>query len=189
MSTPEPALAVQLANIEKRTGKTLEELRRVVAGCGFEKHGEVRDFLKRELGLGHGDANSLIHHLKQATVPAAASASSSDAVIDEIYAGPKATLRPIHDALMSAITTFGPFEIAPKKGYVSLRRKKQFAMVGPTTKTRVDLGLNAKDLPADGRLLAQPPGGMCQYQVRLSSAGEVTADVIAWVRRAYDAAG
>jgi hypothetical protein len=103
MSTPEPALAVQLANIEKRTGKTLEELRRVVAGCGFEKHGEVRDFLKRELGLGHGDANSLIHHLKQATVPAAASASSSDAVIDEIYAGPKATLRPIHDALMSAI--------------------------------------------------------------------------------------
>lgn len=177
--------ATQLANIEVRTGKTLAELATIVAASGLEKHGEIRDMLKSTLGLGHGDANTLVHHLKQSAAPPPASAD----LADEIYAGPKAALRPIHEALMRAIRAFGDFEVAPKKGYVSLRRKKQFAMFGPTTKTRVDLGINAKGLVGNDRLLVMPPGGMCQYQVRLATPDDVTPDVIAWVRQAYDAAG
>ena len=81
-----------------------------------------------------------------------------------IYAGPKAGLRPVHDALMAKIQAFGEFEVAPKKGYVSLRRKKQFAMIGPATNTQVEVGLNMKDVPATARLKAMPAGGMCQYK-------------------------
>ena len=108
--------------------------------------------------------------------------------MDEIYAGPKAALRPIHDRLMAAIEKFGAFEIAPKKGYVSLRRRKQFAMIGPATITQVEVGLNMKDVPAAGRLQAVPPGRMCQYKVRLAGAREVDAELVAWLRRAYDSA-
>ncbi|MBL8981951.1 MAG: DUF4287 domain-containing protein [Gemmatimonadetes bacterium] len=178
--------ATQLANIEVRTGRSLAELARIVAESGLKKHGEIRDMLKQSLGMGHGDANVLIHHLQASSSPPAP--ASADAA-DDLYVGPKADLRPIHDALMTAIRAFGDFEVAPKKGYVSLRRKKQFAMIGPTTRTRVDLGINAKELVGDARLLAMPPGGMCQYQVRLTNASEVTADVVAWVRQAYEAAG
>lgn len=186
MTDPKDPYATQLANIEVRTGKSLAELARIVAASGLEKHGEIRDMLKASLGMGHGDANTLIHHLKTATSsPPPASAD----VADELYVGPKAGLRPIHDALLTAIRAFGDFEIAPKKGYISLRRKKQFAMFGPTTKTRVDLGINAKGLVGDERLIVMPPGGMCQYQVRLTTAAEVTDDVIAWVRQAYESAG
>ena len=74
---------------------------------------------------------------------------------------------------MAAIDAFGPFEIAPKKGYVSLRRKKQFAMIGPATKTRVDVGLNMKGVPATERLIELPAGGMCQYKVSLTDAAQV----------------
>ena len=90
---------------------------------------------------------------------------------------------------MAAIEGFGPFEVAPKKGYLSLRRKKQFAMVGPATKTQVEVGLNAKDLAAGARLVALPPGGMCQYKVRVAFPEEVDAELVAWMRAAYDAAG
>ena len=61
---------------------------------------------------------------------------------------------------MAVVEKLGPFELAPKKGYVSLRRKKQFATVGPATKTAVDIGLNAKELPSDPRLVVVPPGAM-----------------------------
>jgi len=193
------AVQTQLANIEKRTGKSLDELATIIKASRLTKHGEIRDMLKRDLGMGHGDANTLVHVVLQsdgASAAAAAGQSGSD-VLDEIYAGPKAALRPIHEAFMARLSAFGDFEIAPKKGYVSLRRKKQFAMIGPATNTRVEVGLNMKD-PASAtasagqassaRLEAQKPGGMCQYKVKLTDAGEVDDELVAWVRQAYDGA-
>lgn len=112
----------------------------------------------------------------------------ADDVLGEIYSGKKAHMRPIHDKLMAAIHGFGEFEIAPKKGYVSLRRKKQFAMLGPKTNERFELGLNLKDEVKDPRVKAVPPGGMCQYIVPLTNADEVDAKLIAIIKRAYDRA-
>ncbi len=189
MTDLDQALATQLANIQKKTGKSLDELYAWLRQTGLAKHGELRDAAKSGLGLGHGDANTLVTLHLRATGAATAPAADAGAAVDEIYAGPKASLRPIHDRVMATIEGCGPFEVAPKKGYLSLRRKKQFAMVGPATKTQVEVGLNAKGLAGGGRLVALPPGGMCQYRVRLSSAEEVDAELAAWVRAAYDAAG
>jgi hypothetical protein len=180
MSTLDKAVATQLANIQKKTGKSLDELTALVRGSGLEKHGEIVAMLKKDLGLGHGDANAIAHHSKAAPV------ATGD---DEIYTGAKAALKPVHDKLMAAITKFGEFEIAPKKGYVSLRRKKQFAMIGPATNTQVEVGLNMKGVAGGERLKAQPPGGMCQYKVRVSAVGEVDAELIGWIKTAFDAAG
>lgn len=178
------ALQTQLANIETRTGKTVAELLGIAKASGLDKHGQVRDLLKKDHGMGHGDANLIAHLMFQGSQPAAAEAP--EAASDAFYVGPKAALRPIHDKVMAAITRFGPFEIAPKKTYLSLRRKKQFAMVGPATNTRVEVGLNMKGVAGTARLESLPPGGMCQYRVRLSDAAEVDKELIAWIRQAYD---
>jgi hypothetical protein len=189
MADLDKAVATQLANIEKRTGKSLKELAAIVKKSGLEKHGEIRDMLKRDLGMGHGDANTLVHHVLQSDGASAAKAQGmSDAdVLDALYAGPKAALRPIHDKLMAAIGKFGAFEVAPKKTYVSLRRSKQFAMIGPATKTQVEVGLNMKGVPATARLVELPAGGMCQYKVRLANAAEVDAELLGWIRKAFEA--
>lgn len=190
MSDLDKAVATQLANIEKRTGKTLAELAAIVKGSGLAKHGELRDMLKRDLGMGHGDANTLVHHVLKSDGQSAAAEKnlSTDDVVAALYVGPKAALRPIHDKLMAEINKFGEFEIAPKKTYVSLRRKKQFAMIGPATNTRVEVGLNMKDVGATERLLAMPPNSMCNYKVKLSNEAEVDAELIAWIRRAFESA-
>jgi len=184
MADPQAALATQLRNIEAKTGKTIAQLRDLIAASGLAKHGEVRAMLMERFGLGHGDANTVAHVAKE--LPAAAAGEDP---LDAIYTGAKAGLRPLHDAVMAKIHTFGPFEVAPKKTYLSLRRKKQFGMVGPATKELVEIGLNAKGLPEHPRLKALPPGGMCQYSVRIASAAEVDAALLGWVRAAYDAAG
>jgi len=147
--------------------------------------------LMKNLALGYGDANSLVHFALSSDGQSAAKASgaSIEDSAAEIYSGSRAPLRPIHDAVMAAVAAFGPFETLPKKGYVSLRRKRQFAMVGPGTKSRLEIGLNMKDVRATSRLVAMPPGGMCQYKVYLTSAKEVDGELVAWIRLAYKGSG
>ncbi len=188
MADPRQALATQLAHIEEKTGRSLAELAALAKASGLQKHGEIRDHFKAVLGLGAGDANTLTHHVLGVS-QVGAPEQDEDSALDAIYTGPKAALRPLHEALMQAARGFGPFEIASKKGYVSLRRKKQFAMLGPATNTRFELGLNMKGVPATDRLLEQPPGGMCNYKVKLAAGDVIDAEVIGWLRTAFDAAG
>jgi len=189
MTSLEKAVLTQLANIQKKTGMSLKELSDLVKNSGLSKHGEIRDMLKERLGLGHGDANALVHAVFKSDGTRAAQGESDDTVLDEIYSGTKAGFRPIHEALMKHIDRFGEFEVAPKKGYVSLRRKKQFAMIGPKTNTRFEVGINAKDFKKNKRLLEQPKGNMCNYIVNLTDAKEVDAELIAWLKSAYESAG
>ena len=180
------ALATQLANIETRTGKTVAELVALVQGSGLAKHGEQVAMLKQDLGMGHGDANTIAHMAKR--TDSAAAVADADP-LDEIYVGAKAGLRPIHEALVARIDAFGAYESAPKKGYVSLRRKKQFATIGPATKTEVEIGLNAKDERVAAVFTRLPPGGMCQYKTRIASADAVDDALLAAIRLAFDEAG
>ena len=191
MSSVERAKATQIANIQKKTGKSMQELTELILSSGLSKHAELRSMLMEKLGLGYGDATMLVHFvLKTDTqIVVQEKGLTTVDVLDEIYSGPKASLRPIHEQLMSTIEQFGEFEIAPKKGYVSLRRKRQFAMLGPATNTRFELGINIKNLEADERLIKQPAGSMCNYKVRLSEVNQVDEKIVSWVRMAYEAAG
>ncbi len=189
MSTLEQAVQTQLANIQKKTGMSLTELSSFVQKSGLSKHGEIREMLMAKLGLSHGDANSLVHAVYKSDGTRAAEGKSEEAVLDEIYSGAKSGFRPIHEALMKHIVKLGEFEIVPKKGYVSLRRRKQFAMIGPKTNARFEVGINAKDLKKNARLLEQPKGSMCNYVVSLTDVKQVDAELIAWIESAFEGAG
>lgn len=190
MGSVEAATQTQLNNIQDRTGKSLGELTQLALSAGLTRHGEIRDFYKRELNLGHGDANTLAHFALQSASGATPLAEQApDAVLDQIYGGNKAALRPLHDRVMAEIHTLGAFEISPKKTYLSLRRKKQFAMVGPATQKQMEVGLNMKGVTPTDRLVELPPGGMCNYRVRLSDSSEVNDELIAWIKLAYESAG
>jgi hypothetical protein len=194
MADPQAALLTQLRNIQAKTGKTIAELHAAVAASGLSKHGEKRSWLMERFKIGYGDANTVVHVTGNippglaGAAPASPATSAGDPLA-ALYTGAKAHLRPLHEAVMDVIRGFGPFEEAPKKAYISLRRNKQFAMVGPATKDAIEIGLNAKDLPVHARLKAVAPGGMCQATTRLSSAREIDATLKSWLKRAYDAAG
>src|SRR4051812_18011370 len=124
MKVTDKGIDTQLKNIQVSTGKTLDELRQIIQDSGLVKHSEVRAMLQHDLGLSFVHADTLILCLRQLDEDrvAAANGTAAHDVLKEIYTGPKANLRPIHDKLMAELEQFGPFEVAPKKGYVSLRR-------------------------------------------------------------------
>ena len=191
MSQIERALQSQLKNIGTRTGRTVEQLYTLLRESGLAKHGEMRDLLKSEVGMGHGDANTIVtlYRKQEGTGSSTTEASTAGDALDSIYVGAKADLRPIHEKLMKAIEKIGDFEIAPKKAYVSLRRNKQFATIGPATNTRVEVGLNMRGVEPTERLQALPAGRMCQYRVRVGDPTEVDKELIGWILQAYESAG
>jgi len=198
MADPLAATITQLKNIQLKTGKSIAELHAAVAASGATKHGEKRSWLMEQFKLGYGDANTVVHFIDKPMPDLAGGTSASAATsgpardedpLDAIYVGAKAGLRPLHETVIAAIKAFGGFEEAPKKTYISLRRKKQFATVGPATRESVEIGLNAKDLPSHPRLKVQPPGSMCQATTRITSPAEVDALLQGWLKQAYDAAG
>jgi hypothetical protein len=191
MADPNAALRTQLRNIQAKTGKTLAELHAMLAGSGLAKHGEKRSWLMAQLGLGYGDANTVVGFegkpLPDLGEAQPAAAPAGDA-LDAIYSGNKAGLRALHEALLQALAALGSFETAPKKAYVSLRRSKQFAMVGPATAKQIEIGLNCKHLPEHPRLKIEKPGGMCQASTRIEAEAQIDAELMGWLRAAYDAA-
>lgn len=173
-------------NLEEKTGKPFSHWIDVVKRSGLEKHGEIIKMLKTDHGFTHGYANLVAHKARQSD---AGSADEADLVTAQ-YSG-KEGLRPIYDRLVAELSGFGSdVELAPKRAYVSVRRKKQFAIIQPSTKTRLDIGFNLKGKEPEGKLEAAGSwNAMCTHRVRAESEGDVDKNVIKWLKEAYEQAG
>ena len=179
-TSPQELAQTMIDNMPETTGKSLEAWQKIVATSGATKHGEIMKLLKGEHGVTHGFANLIaqkcIGNLDVGDV---------DLVANQ-YAG-KEVLRPIHDAIIEIVRGFGDeLEIVPKKTSVSLRRSKQFALIQPSTKTRIDLGINLKGVEPQGRLEAM--SGMCTHKIKLKSATEIDDEVKRWLKTAFERA-
>ncbi len=187
MSSIAEQIATMEANILAKTGQPVSHWVTLARAEKLDKHGQIVKYLKSEHGITHGYANLIAHEALQS----AAGHQAENDLIATQYAGEKSALKPIYDKLMQAIEKFGSdVEIAPKKTYVSLRRKKQFALIQPSTKTRLDVGINLKGKAPMGRL--EPSGSfnaMVSHRVRLESAADANTELIAWLKEAYQAAG
>lgn len=174
------------ASLQEKTGKSLDDWVGVARSSGLEKHGQIVKFLKETHGISHGYANMIAHSMKKS---AAATSDDRDALLEQQYAGPKAELRPIYDRLMQEIMAFGDdIEVVPMKAYVSLRRSKQFAILKPATKTRMDVGIKLADIVPTERLQEGGFSGMVSHRVSLTDVNEVDGELIDWLHAAYDSA-
>lgn len=179
--SPQDMAQTMIDNLPEKTGKSLSEWQAIVAASAAGKHGEIMKLLKGDYGVTHGFANLIAQKcIGNLDV------DDADLVANQ-YVG-KEALKPIHDAIVAYVASFGSeLEIAPKKTSVSLRRKKQFALIQPSTKTRIDLGLNLKGVEPEGRL--EIMGGMCTHKMKLTGLADFDADVKAWLKEAFDRAG
>ncbi|MDX9749928.1 MAG: DUF4287 domain-containing protein [Flavobacteriales bacterium] len=177
-----------IANLQEKTGRSLDEWIALLRAQDLAKHGERVAFLKTAHGLGHGYASLVALMLSKS---AASTMDDRGSLVDAQYKGAKAALRPIHDALEKAIKAFGKdVELLPMKAYVSARRKKQFAILQPSTATRFDVGINLKGTAPTDRLEASGSfNGMVSHRVRLADAKEVDKELIGWLHEAYERAG
>ncbi len=188
MADPDAAQQKMIDALPEKTGKDLDEWMTHLAGAGLEKHGQMVAHLKSEHGMTHGYANLVVHCFRG--LPTQQGREDGSLVAAQ-YAGAKAPLMPIYGALIAEVSALGDdVELAPKKAYVSLRRRKQFGLVQPSTKTRVDVGIKLPGVAPTNRLEASGSfNSMVSHRVRLGSVEDVDGELVAWLREAYEAAG
>lgn len=176
-----------LDNLYKNTGKSLEQWIEIVKKQSFEKHGQIIKFLKEKHSFTHGFANLVAHKSKGSD---AGSVEDKNELIAKQYKG-KEHFLPLYDRLIGEIKKFGKdIEIAPKNAYVSLRRKKQFAILQPATKTRFEIGLNLKGKKPKGKLEAiLKANSMCSHKIDLAEIKDINKEIIDWIKLAYDNVG
>lgn len=183
----DPAEKTMLDNFHKNTGKSLEQWVEIVKKENFQKHGEILKHLKENHGFTHGFANLVAHKTLKSD---AGSAENLDDLVQKQYKG-KESFWPIYQKLTKEISTFGSdVEFAPKNAYVSVKRKKQFALLYPTTKTRFEIGINLKGQDPQGILEAESKSNaMCSHKIVINHEEQITTEVISWLKMAYEAAG
>lgn len=183
MSSLDVQVANQIANIERSTGRSMAEWAEIVRASGLEKHGQAVAMLKSEYGLGHGNANLIVTKARET---ADGGAAAPEDLIATHYSAKNASLRPAYEAVVEAVSRFGgDVELAPKKTYVSLRRRKQFAQVGPAA-GQLEVCLNLPGREGTERL--KPITGMATHRVRIADATGLDEELLGWLREAYEQA-
>ena len=174
------ALRTMIDNMPEKTGKSLEQWKEILKKKNLAKHSEAVNYLKTEHNVTHGFANTIVTLSKNKT-------TNSDDLLDNQYRG-KEHLKPIYEKLIAFMKTLGDdVTITPKKGSVSIIRKRQFVLIKPATKTRIDLGFKLKDKSITQRLEHSGPfGTMCTHRVKLSALSEIDNELKDWIIEAYE---
>jgi hypothetical protein len=183
-----------ITNLPTKTGRDLDAwvalIREQAMGVGgMTKHREISEWLKREHGLGHNTAYILA---AEALKPSDYVPPTIEEIIAAQYAGAKATLRPIFERVQAYVTALGAdVRIEPRQTYVAFARKSQFALIQPSTKTRVDLGLVLPGVAPTERLAASANfgSGSINRRVALATPADVDDEVGGWLLQAYQQRG
>ncbi len=180
------AVQSMIENLKEKTGHTLDEWKKIITTQKLLKHGEIVKFLKETHQVTHGYASEIALKVLGSD---ADSSTDTDALLVNQYKG-KEHLMSYYEKLLEAITNYGgEFKIEPKKTYVSLKRKKQFVVLNPASKTRFEIGFNLKGVEPKGKLEAEKPNAICSHKINLADISEIDQEVIDWIKMAFDLAG
>lgn len=178
-------VSTMIENLKEKTGHSLEEWKVIITSKGLTKHGEIVKFLKETHSITHGYASEI--GLKVLGSDADSSTNTDDLIVNQ-YKG-KEHLKAFYDKIMTEVEQFGgDFKIDPKKAYVSLKRKKQFIILNPASKTRFEIGFNLKGVEPTSRLIAEKPDGICSHKINISDISEIDAELLAWIKMAFEKA-
>ncbi len=184
-----------VAGLKAKTGRSLEEWVRFVKASAPPTEKERRDWLKKNHDLGTNAAWWIAERAEgkggddsdpKAYLKAAAK------YVEDMYAGGKAGLRPLHDRIITVARKLGKdVKVCPCKTIVPFYRSHVFAEIKPSTRTRIDLGLALAK--SKGKLPKRliDTGGLAKknritHRIEITSVEDVDEEVLRWLQTAYD---
>lgn len=183
-----------IANLKQKTGCSLEEWIAHVQKFGLKDEKECHEWLMAKHKLGTNAAAWLAAKAcgdsSRVADDPASYLVACPLYVERMYAGPKSTLRPIHDALVKVGSEIAAdVKVCPCQTAVPLYRRHVFAEIKPASYKRIDLGLALGDEPFTSRL--QDTQGRAKKQrithrVAIASMADIDLQVKRWLKQAYE---
>jgi Domain of unknown function (DUF5655)/Domain of unknown function (DUF4287) len=187
-----------IATLKSKTGRTIDEWMKHIKKEGPDDEKACRTWLKEKYGLGTNYAwwlaeRALGNKLGLADDDPDSYLKEAPIYVEAMFAGPKAGLLPIYEALLKiGLSLGGDVKACPCQTMVPLYRNHVFANLKPTTRTRLDLGLALKDTKTPASLI--DTGGFAKKdritrRIPISSVEEIDDTVKHWLEVAYQMDG
>lgn len=184
--SPAEMLSKILENLEQRTGKGVKAWAAVAKKAGHATRKERVEWLMKEHGIGRVAANLIADEVEGKR----ADYSDSAGMVEAMFAGRKAALRPVYEELLKAAQGLGKdVEVVTCRTMVTLRRRRQFAWVKPSTATRLDLGLALPGVEPGGRLervAGTDEDDRVRLRIPLTAPRDIDAEVRRRLKQAYE---
>jgi hypothetical protein len=181
--------------LKAKTGRSLPEWIKLAKNEGPDDDEGLRLWFKEQHGFGVNHAAWLVETVKgkqpfEGDPHSYMKKAESD--LESMYAGPKAALKPLHDAILDAAAELGDdVKACPCSTIVPIFRKHVIAQIKPSTRTRIDLGLALAKY--DGKMPARliDTGGKAKkdritHRIAIEKLGDIDGEVTRWLRIAYD---
>lgn len=179
--------------LPEKTGKSLKQWIDYINKKGPKDMKARREWLKKEHALGTNTAWWLAERTDSTATweedPETYLAAAAK-YVDDMYDGPKAALRPIHDELIKIARKLGKdIKVCPCKTIVPIYRHNVIAQIKPSTKTRIDFGYALGETKGKGRL--KETGGYAKkdritHCIAITSVDEIDDEVKRWLEVAYE---
>jgi len=182
-----------IAKLKEKTGRTLEEWISFIKESGPPTEKERREWLKTQHKLGTNYAWWLAERAEGKGMEDGdpqAYLKAAEKYVEEMFAGPKAGLRPIYDKLLALGLKLGKdVKACPCKTIVPLYRKHVFAQIKPATQARIDFGLALGKMKTPKRLI--DTGGFAKkdritHRIPVTKLAEIDDEVKRWLKTAYE---
>jgi hypothetical protein len=180
-----------VAELPEKTGRTIDEWAALVRQRKAEP-AAARDWLKREYGFGTNTAWWIVEYSAGTATWDGDPDSylrSAPQYVDGMFAGPKAHLRPIAEAVIAFARGLGAdVKVCPCKTILPLYRKRVFAELKPATRTRLELALRLGEVPFEEPLAVNPRAkgnDKLRHLIALHEPGDFDAAAKKWLKEAY----
>jgi hypothetical protein len=171
------------ARLRRQTGHDVAWWNARIAAAGLDDESALRAWLTAEGVTGYQQMRLVMERFGYRDFLLA----TAGELLDGQYAD-RPQLRPILDAVLATVATFGPVDIQARKTYISLLTpRRTFAAVKPTARTRMDVALRLDGATPGGRLLdgSSTAGGTLNVRFAVASVDDLDDEAIGYLRQAY----
>lgn len=181
-----------IGNMPEKTGRSLEQWTALLRGEGPRSDAAAQTAWLKKRGLGTGTACLVVEHASgrlSEWCSGPAYLREAKGYVEALFAGNKAWMRPLYDALMEASLALGDdVKACPCETIVPIYRTHVIAQIKPATTRRLDFGLALGATKGDGRLVET--GGYAKkdritHRVEVRTIADIDTDLIRWLRQAY----